>query len=214
MSPRRRLGDVRRPQILEAAAAVIAERGLPDTRIADIATRAGTSPALVLYYFRTKDELLAEALVFADERFYDATRQELAGITSARERLCRLIELNFATDGPGPEAWREDWILWLDLWARAPRDPVVARGREALDHRWRETIAAIVREGQARGEFGPVDPFAFAIRLAALTDGLAIQLVLGDPAVTPGQAAALCLASVSQELGFALPPSGVSPPPG
>ncbi|HUY97749.1 MAG TPA: TetR/AcrR family transcriptional regulator [Verrucomicrobiae bacterium] len=204
MSPRRRLGDLRRPQILAAAVTVIVERGLADTRIADVARRAGTSPALVLYYFRTKDELLAEALVFADERFYAATARELAGIVRARDRLVRLIELNFATEGAGPDAWREDWILWLDLWSRAPRDPVVARGRQALDRRWRETIAEIVRDGQRQGDFGPVDAEEFALRLAALTDGLAIQLVLGDPSVTPQSAAHICLSSTAAELGFAL----------
>ncbi len=205
MSPRRRLGDVRRPQILAAAGAVITERGLPDTRIADIARRAGTSPALVLYYFRSKGQLLAEALVFAEERFYEATHRELRGIASAHARLVRLVELSFATDDPGPDAWREGWVLWLDLWARALRDPVVARGRAALDRRWRDTIAAIVRDGGAQGEFRAVDADAFAFRLAALMDGLAIQLVLGDPAVTGRTAARLCLGSAAAELGFTPP---------
>src|SRR5262249_50291658 len=62
VSPRPQIDHIRRPQLLRAAADVIVERGLASTRIADVAERAGTSPPAVLYWFRSKDELLAEAL--------------------------------------------------------------------------------------------------------------------------------------------------------
>ena len=91
---RRKLSEARRVQILEAAVAVIGERGLCDTRITDIASRAGTSSALVIYYFESKDRLLAEALSFSEERFYEETANELAKLDSARDRLIRLIELS------------------------------------------------------------------------------------------------------------------------
>ena len=57
--------DQRREQMLRAALDVIAERGYPESRIADVAERAGTSPALVIYYFKTKDQLLTEAIRFS-----------------------------------------------------------------------------------------------------------------------------------------------------
>jgi AcrR family transcriptional regulator len=50
MAGRRRLSEARRIQILDAAAQVIGRRGLFETRISDIASVAGTSSALVLYY--------------------------------------------------------------------------------------------------------------------------------------------------------------------
>ena len=37
---------------------VITDRGLAETRISDIAERAGVSPGLILYYFESKDRLL------------------------------------------------------------------------------------------------------------------------------------------------------------
>ena len=171
MAGRRKLSEARRIQILEAAVAVIGERGICDTRIADVAARAGTSSALVLYYFESKDRLLAEALAFSEERFYEETAGELAGLDSARDRLIRLIELS-CSQGPAAEGnWLDEWLLWLDLWALAPRDPAVARDRQALERRWRDTIAGIVQEGQAAGEFQAVDAHEFAIRLGALIDG-------------------------------------------
>jgi AcrR family transcriptional regulator len=213
MSPRRKLSDARRRQILEAAVQVIAGKGLCDTGIKDVADRAGTSPALVIYYFGKKDVLLAEALAFADERFYAETADAVAGMASARDRLVELVRCACSV-GEDEEEFKE-WVLWLDLWARAPRDPDVARDRQALDERWRSTITEIVRQGQASGEFDPVDPDAFALRLAALIDGLAILVVLRDPAVSRDRMFDLVMDSCARELGFDWTPedrAAVTPP--
>ena len=72
MSPRPRVDHLRKPQIVAAAAEVLYERGLFDTRIGDIAERAGTSSPTILYYFESKDRLLEEAVEYADRQFYDA----------------------------------------------------------------------------------------------------------------------------------------------
>ena len=194
MSPRPSTGHVRRPAILKAAAEVIAERGVIGTRIADVAERAETSAPGVLYWFATKDELLTEALSFADDRFYAELSDELAQLEGARERLARIVEL-------WPAEGDTETVLWMELWVRALRDPEVAAARERLDMRWRAAIIAVVREGQAAGEFEPVDPEGFALTLGALMDGFAIQLALHDPAVTPDTVREHCMALVEERLG-------------
>ena len=64
------IADHRRDQMLRAALEVIAERGYADTRIADVAERTGISPALVIYYFKTKDQLLTEAIRYSEDAWY------------------------------------------------------------------------------------------------------------------------------------------------
>jgi AcrR family transcriptional regulator len=177
MSPRPSTAHVRRPAILEAAAEVISERGVSNTRISDVAERAGTSAPGVLYWFATKDELLAEALTFSDDRFYEGLAGELSGLSTATDRLKRLVEL-WPAEGDG------ETVLWMELWVRALRDPKLASTRVRLDRRWREAIADVVREGQASGEFGGDDADDLALLLGAVMDGFAIQLALDDPAVT------------------------------
>jgi AcrR family transcriptional regulator len=177
MSPRPSTAHVRRPAILTAAAEVISERGVQNTRISDVAERAGTSAPGVLYWFPSKDELLAEALTFSDDRFYDTLTEELEGLGDASARLARLVEL-WPSDGDG------ETVLWMELWVRSLRDPKLAATRERLDRRWREALAEVIREGQASGEFGGDDADDLALLLGALMDGYAIQLALGDPAVT------------------------------
>jgi AcrR family transcriptional regulator len=176
---------------------VIAEKGLSETRVADVAARAGLSPALLLYYFRSKNELLTDALTFAEDRFYLDTFHELAGLRHPSDRLVKLIELSCPTAGPEPEP---EWTLWIELWSRALRDPEAARKREALDRRWRQTIADTVRAGQRGGEFAEVDPDDFAYRLAAMMDGLAIQVLLHDSDMTRDRMREMCIGMVEREL--------------
>ena len=101
-----------------------------------------------------------------------------------------------------------EWTLWIELWARALHDPGVAEQREALDQRWRQTIADIVREGRRNLEFAPVDVEEFVLRLAALIDGLVIQVILGDPAIGPERMREVVVGMTARELGFAQPSSG------
>src|SRR3712207_2302031 len=96
------------------------------------------------------------------------------------------------------------WALWVELWSRALRDPEAARKREALDRRWRNTIAEVVVEGQRGGEFGPCDANRFATYLSALMDGLALQVSLRDSEVSSEWMREMCLNAAAQQLGFDL----------
>jgi AcrR family transcriptional regulator len=197
LSPRPRLDHVRRPELLAAAADVIRERGLEHVRVADVADRAGTSAPSVLYYFASKAELLKEALTSAEERFYEDLEAELAQIEGGPERLLKIID---SACGDGDY----DAALWIELWARALSDPDLAATRAELDVRWRRAIAEVVRYGQQRGEFGPVDPDEVAVLLAALLDGLAVQIALSDIEVTPPRVRELSLRLAGRELGCEL----------
>ena len=145
--------DQRREQMLRAAIAVIEERGYPETRIADVAARAGTSPALVIYYFKTKDQLLTEALRFAEDAWYEAGTRRLAAHRH-RGRAARGTGRHELPASRSEGEPTSSWLLWLDLWAQSVRLPEVASVRQKFDERWREMIATVVLAGQEAGEFG------------------------------------------------------------
>ncbi len=196
--------DQRREDMLRAALEVIAERGFPESRIADVAEQAGTSPALVIYYFKTKDNLLTEAMRFAEDQWYDLGARRMEVIDRAAARLEEIVAMTCL-----PEADAElpdSWALWLDLWAQSVRHPEVARVREEFDAHWRQTIADVVRDGQSSGEFGNLDADEFAITLSALLDGFAIQIALEDPVVDPRRAFTASMRFAAQSLGFTWKP--------
>ena len=72
-----------------AAAELIGERGFGETRIADVAKRVGASPALVIYYFGTKDRLLTEALRYSEELVLRTAAEQLLGEHDRRPRAAR-----------------------------------------------------------------------------------------------------------------------------
>ena len=139
----------RREEILRSAVQVISRRGHADTRLSHVAERAGVSQALVVYYFGTRESLLAQALAYSDARFYDRAAAEMAKTSTATRKLIRLLEMSCATGDPD-DPDQPSWVLWLDLWAVAARNPEVAEHRRKLDRHWRDTIGSVVRRGRRK----------------------------------------------------------------
>ena len=195
--------EARRIEMLRAAAELICERGFGDTRIADVAKRAGVSSALVIYYFGTRDRLLVDALRYSEESFYEACEKMLAEVSSLRERLSLLIKWTCVPSGDNeiPGAWG----LWFDLWAQAFRHDEVKAGRVELDARWRRMIVDAIRSGEASSELDvPIDARMFALEFGALLDGLSIQVALEDPEVDSSVAYDIAMRFAERELN--LPP--------
>jgi AcrR family transcriptional regulator len=193
-----------RERILDAAIEAICERGVADTRVADIAQRAEMSPGHVMYYFQTLEQILMEALRMANERFLDEAVREARRLPQARQQLHRLIELGMPSD-PSDEP-HSQWLLWLDVWALSPRNPTVDADRRRLEKKWIDTYADLVELGQATGEFSPeADPQDFAIRLGAVVDGLGKSVVLRDDWMTRDRMLDICTRMIAQELGDADP---------
>lgn len=194
----------RRQEILEAAARVITDRGLGETRISDIAESCGVSPGLILYYFESKDRLLVEALTYANDKYYLAQTRDLRRLSTARERFERLVDLS--VPGLLPDFERlEEWALWIEIWVRALRDPTLAKEAEVLDRRWRQSIADIIRSGRETGEFPDGDdPDELGLQLGALIDGMAIQVLMNPTQVTPQAMKHMCMEVAAKLIGFAL----------
>lgn len=189
--------EPRRIEMLRAAAELICERGFGDTRIADVAKRAGVSSALVIYYFGTRDRLLVDALRFSEESFYEAAERMLAEEPSLRERLSLLIKWTCVPqsndDIPGA------WGLWFDLWAQAFRHDEVKAGRVELDARWRNMIINAIKSGDVDVD---VDARTFALEFSALLDGLSIQVALEDPEVDSEVAYNIAMRFAERELNL------------
>jgi AcrR family transcriptional regulator len=190
--PRPRLDHVRKAQILSAAAEVLSERGYANARVVDIAKTAGTSPAAILYWFDGKDGLLAEALRLREQEFHDRYAVRADHTTNASAKLRVLVEAML---------YHYDWKLWMELCVLALRDKSSAEERDRMDRRWRAQLRAVVREGQADGEFSGSDPDETMFVLAALLDGLAPLLALKAKGVTRDRVERVWLAEASRLLG-------------
>jgi AcrR family transcriptional regulator len=162
---------------------VISQRGFQDTRLADIAERAGCSAPAVLYHFKAKDEILDAVVSLVEERFYEGVKATLEQDEGPLARLAHFLQ-SAARDDDGEET-ATMWKMWLEIWTRALREPHTARTRQLLDRRWRTVLSETIADGQRVGEIpASVQPGRVALMLASLMDGLAVQFALGDTEVT------------------------------
>ncbi len=159
-----------REEVLAAAMDMIAERGLEKLTMAGLGREVGMSSGHLLYYFRSKDELLLQTLEWSEGRLGAERSRLLTRPGSARERLEAYVDLYV------PDGHRDPhWTLWLEVWNDA-----VARDRQAaIEGAWHRDLVALLAEGVSRGEFRPVDADRCAARLRALLDGFSIHVAIG-----------------------------------
>jgi AcrR family transcriptional regulator len=193
--------EARRRAMLQAAAELISERGFGETRIADVAKRAGTSSGLVIYYFGTRDRLLVDALRFSEEAYYEAATGLLEEVRDFRTRLEMLAEWSCVPELPGEVSG--SWGLWLDLWATALRHPEVRDAREDLDRRWRDLVERVVTDGIEAGAVpAGTDARGFALTFTIILDAISTQVALRDSEITSDIAFDMAMEYAEQRLGL------------
>ncbi len=187
MTKRRAKGKAREDLVVGAASQAIAELGLANVRVSDVAERAGMSPGHVTYYFPSKTDLLMQAIRQSEGSLSELVAEEIQRIRDPWKRLDRLVELS-AANGRGDQGW----VLWFEVWSNAALDPDVALVHDELDSRWRAILSDVIRYGCERGTFETEDPDETARLLSALIDGLSIQLTLGSPGLNRDDLLHLC----------------------
>ncbi|SCL47520.1 transcriptional regulator, TetR family [Micromonospora peucetia] len=192
----RRAAEIRLDALLRTACDVISERGLANTRTADVAQAAGVSQALVFYHFATKDRLLAQAFAYAVEQ--DLARLDAVMRSSAPPltKLRRIVRLYT------PTGRATSWAMWIDGWAESLRTPELEKVSRRLDLRWREDLATVISDGVREGTFECADPAGAAWRISAVVDGLAVQLAVHDRVISRRQFAEWVRLLTARELGL------------
>ncbi|MEU0572118.1 TetR/AcrR family transcriptional regulator [Nonomuraea sp. NPDC005983] len=191
--------DQRRAELLEATRKVVLEKGLAHTRIADIAKSINVSGGLIHYHFATKDELIV-AMLKATLDIESARLGELAGGPgTAVERLDRVLRYYI------PESRSDQsWLLWIDAWNTALREPAVNAIMLELETAWLEALAQVLSSGAEAGEFTCEDPAGSAERIDAMLDGLIIRYTLHPNVLTRGRLLTHARTAAAQEAGIAV----------
>jgi AcrR family transcriptional regulator len=183
--PVRRAGR-RKVAALEAAIAVIAERGADSTRFTDVAEASGVPVSTLQYYFGSRDDLLLAAFRHASLTELADLRQQVEAIPGHWEQLVHIVDVALAGYAP-PDA--RAGRLWMESWRFALHDQEMRA--DVLDDyaAWRLLLAEAIRRGANSGAFHPVaSPEEIAIAILGLTDGIGLPLALADPPVSAASA--------------------------
>jgi AcrR family transcriptional regulator len=167
--------DEKAQAILNAAGRLLAERGYPATTIAEIAAEAGVSRGLLHYYFKSKEELLAQVVRASSEATLELVEQMFAQSQTAGTLAEGLIAVVRAIVESDPSYIN----LSLECWTVARQSPLVARELEELFSEFREACRNGLADAVARGVIAPTIPLdGLATLLVAVTDGLVAQFLI------------------------------------
>lgn len=168
--PRRARADpeVRRAQIIDAAIRIVGERGYHGFTVQELARRCGVTNGALLYYFASKEHLLAAVLEEHDLRMPDAViaetgdAREAPRSASSRAAMLELLQAMVVRAAADPELTRLYAVLQQE--ALDPAHPAHAYF-EAREQMVLETLAQIVAPHVA-------EPQAAARELFAMMEGL------------------------------------------
>ncbi|MFJ3437520.1 TetR/AcrR family transcriptional regulator [Streptomyces cyaneofuscatus] len=170
----------RRTAILEAAATVIARRGVRGLRVEELAAEAGVSKALIYYHFEDRTGLLRRTLAFVNNRAERYTAEQAAAgqpTTEAPAGPLRRLEQALLLELQDLPHVRENSTAWGELRASAVFDPEL-RGELAL-----ASVIWVREVADQLGEARPTAPesalTASAERLTALLEGLSARWLSG-----------------------------------
>ena len=132
-SKRTRLNPAeRRGQLLEAAVALFAEKGIGEAKHADIAKRTGVSVATTFVYFPTREALIEAVLdAVAAKNMAVFDEVDAAGLTVA-QLLTRLAHHATARAEQEP-AYTQVWLNWSTNFAPAIRQRFLRQQDMILD---------------------------------------------------------------------------------
>ncbi|CAM5770758.1 hypothetical protein LMIY3S_03280 [Labrys miyagiensis] len=157
--------DARRTRILDAFEICIQRAGFHRTTMQDVAKEAGMSAGNLYRYFRSK-EALVSGVIGRDRERFSADFREVAQSEDVMGSFIALGRRHF-TETP-----RARCIQFMEIWAEASRNPIVADMCSAVDREINDYMIAIIDAAKASGQIpASVDSVATITVLSAMGDG-------------------------------------------
>jgi AcrR family transcriptional regulator len=172
--------------ILQAAEAVLAEKGYHNTSIDEIAARVGIAKGTVYLHYPSKDELVVALFDRELNAFRASVAQAAAEDAPARARLERILRQAYA----GLAGQRRQ--LFLSLYASASVRAIFEKQQLLRDHmsQLAATIRSIFEAGQANGEFDrAIPPAVMLTTFLGLLSPRGYEHLLGEIQLSPQERA-------------------------
>jgi TetR/AcrR family transcriptional regulator, repressor for uid operon len=157
--------DAQRSRVLDAFENCIQRAGFHRTTMQDVAKEAGMSAGNLYRYFPSKDALVS-GMIGRDRERFGADFREVAQSEDVMGSFIALGRKHF-TETP-----RARCIQFMEIWAEASRNPVVADMCNAVDREINDYMVAILEAAKASGQIpASVDSASTITVLSAMGDG-------------------------------------------
>ncbi|WP_375422288.1 TetR/AcrR family transcriptional regulator [uncultured Sphingomonas sp.] len=186
--------EARRASLIEATARVLARDGAAGASVRAIAAAAGVSPGLVTHHFASVDALVARTYADVGERVAAALRAATAAAgDDPRARLEAYVAASFAPPIADPSLL----ATWTALWSLTRSNAAVATEHDRSYAAYRSELETLLTAcGVPAGELRLT-----ALSIAALVDGLWLELCLSPTGFTAEEARTVASRHVAHLLG-------------
>ncbi len=179
MSPPRASKEERRDQIMKAAVACFSRKGYHLTTMDDIVAESGLSKGSLYWHYKNKKDLFLSVMSGYFKQMSAGFEAMLAQPATAADKLNLLAEFS-AQMSSDPELEALMSVV-IDFYTQTRHDPEVEAASKNVFTPFIDSIAGIIEEGAASGEFKAVNARQLAVSLMAAYDGLFMyQMMLGD----------------------------------
>ena len=193
--------------MLGVAAAVIAERGLDDTRFADVAQAAGVSISTLQYFFGVREDLLLAAVEYAMQDERQRLGEIVASESQPGERLAQLTTLALGQDERAERARR----LRVEVCRAAMHHAELRAIYQEIHENWLAAVRDTLHDGIQHGLFPRSISAADAgAQILGVIEGLALPLLLDNASFDPDRAQHLATEVIRAMLHADPPLSGVA----
>ena len=168
LSRREELGVESRRKIVEAAAALMAERGFAGTSIAAVSQRSGLPSGSIYWHFDSKEALLGAVVEEGARRWFDSFPRLKDRLTDPAERAAATLESVAASLESQPEFLR---LLLLIALERRQVDPTslaaIRRVRDLALRQIRKILVDLLAPLKLRNAARVADEFARFVLIVA-----------------------------------------------
>ena len=168
----------RRSQLIRAAYKVVGQKGYYDFTIRDIAREAGLSTGLVHYYFKNKEGLLLNLLKEMNTNLKHYLNKALTELSDPRDKLLAFCDQAFDL----LDKEKAYFYVLIYFWAQINHNNRIRQANVKLFQSYRDEIAAILKEGTAKGLFIVADVKLTSVIIISLIQGTIIQYVIDNGA--------------------------------
>ena len=175
MSEEVREFDPLKEEIMEATYRALVKHGYSDLTVQAISDEFDKSKSLLYYHYECKEDLLADFLEYALQRFRRDVELEVEGPKAQLHELVdRLVPPELEDDSYQVQ------IALLELRSEAPHNERVREQYTRVDSILKDVIEGIVRRGIDEGVFADLDPEAEAEILVSLLFGVRTRRLTTD----------------------------------
>ncbi len=162
------LQDIRKEQIMNAAQAVVVNKGYDQSRMDDIVEKAKLSKGAIYWYYKSKKEVYLSLIDYWFNEYSAGILKNLDSKEPASKQLKSLFEYFVDQFYKNPDTFK----IMVEFWRTSGLDSDFNEKLQSIYSQFLEYIIDIIKDGIDNGEFKKVNPRITALSILINIEGI------------------------------------------